>query len=182
MEPIILFIDEAHGLIGAGGQAGQGDAANILKPALARGELRTIAATTWSEYKRHIEKDAALTRRFQVVQVLEPDEETAIRMLRGIVDSFKAHHKVRIRDEALAAAVRLSARYIPARQLPDKAISLIDTAAAAVSLARQTIPEALKGLRYEQEMLEAEAAALTAEPPRLSSPPAWSSSRPRSVK
>jgi len=164
-EPIILFIDEAHGLIGAGGQAGQGDAANILKPALARGELRTIAATTWSEYKRYIEKDAALTRRFQVVQVLEPDEETAIRMLRGVVGSFKAHHKVRIRDEALAAAVRLSARYIPARQLPDKAISLIDTAAAAVSLARQTVPEALKGLRNEQEMLEVEAAALSAEPP-----------------
>ncbi|WP_349959883.1 type VI secretion system ATPase TssH [Rhizobium sp. ZPR3] len=165
VEPIILFIDEAHGLIGAGGQAGQGDAANILKPALARGELRTIAATTWSEYKRYIEKDAALTRRFQVVQVLEPDEETAIRMLRGVVGSFKAHHKVRIRDEALAAAVRLSARYIPARQLPDKAISLIDTAAAAVSLARQTVPEALKGLRNEQEMLEVEATALSAEPP-----------------
>ena len=164
-EPIILFIDEAHGLIGAGGQAGQGDAANILKPALARGELRTIAATTWSEYKRHIEKDAALTRRFQLVQVLEPDEETAIRMLRGVVGSFKAHHKVRIRDEALAAAVRLSARYIPARQLPDKAISLIDTAAAAVSLARQTVPEALKELRNEQEMLEAEAVALSAEAP-----------------
>jgi type VI secretion system protein VasG len=165
VEPIILFIDEAHGLIGAGGQAGQGDAANILKPALARGELRTIAATTWSEYKRYIEKDAALTRRFQAVQVLEPDEETAIRMLRGVVGSFKAHHKVRIRDEALAAAVRLSARYIPARQLPDKAISLIDTAAAAVSLARQTVPEALKELRNELEMLEVEAAALSAEPP-----------------
>jgi type VI secretion system protein VasG len=165
VEPIILFIDEAHGLIGAGGQAGQGDAANILKPALARGELRTIAATTWSEYKRYIEKDAALTRRFQVVQVLEPDEETAIRMLRGVVGSFKVHHKVRIRDEALAAAVRLSARYIPARQLPDKAISLIDTAAAAVSLARQTVPEALKGLRDELEMLKVEAAALSAEPP-----------------
>lgn len=164
-QPIILFIDEAHGLIGAGGQAGQGDAANILKPALARGELRTIAATTWSEYKRHIEKDAALTRRFQVVQVLEPDEETAIRMLRGVVESFKAHHKVRIRDEALAAAVRLSARYIPARQLPDKAISLIDTAAAAVSLARQTVPEALKALCHEREMLKAEAEALSAEPP-----------------
>ena len=165
VEPIILFIDEAHGLIGAGGQAGQGDAANILKPALARGELRTIAATTWSEYKRYIEKDAALTRRFQAVQVLEPDEETAIRMLRGVVGSFKAHHKVRIRDEALAAAVHLSARYIPARQLPDKAISLIDTAAAAVSLARQTVPEALKELRNELEMLEVEAAALSGEPP-----------------
>ncbi|MDK4741174.1 type VI secretion system ATPase TssH [Rhizobium sp. CNPSo 3464] len=164
-EPIILFIDEAHGLMGAGGQSGQGDAANILKPALARGELRTIAATTWSEYKRFIEKDAALTRRFQLVHIHEPDEETAIRMLRGIVGSFKAHHKVRIRDEALAAAVRLSARYIPARQLPDKAISLIDTAAAAVSLARQTIPEALKGLRNERDMLELEAASLLAEPP-----------------
>ncbi|MGZ9722871.1 type VI secretion system ATPase TssH [Rhizobium miluonense] len=164
-QPIILFIDEAHGLIGAGGQAGHGDAANILKPALARGELRTIAATTWSEYKRYIEKDAALTRRFQVVQVLEPDEETAIRMLRGVVGSFKKHHRVRIRDEALAAAVRLSARYIPARQLPDKAIGLIDTAAAAVSLARQTVPEALKGLHNEREMLSAEAEALSAEPP-----------------
>lgn len=163
-DPIILFIDEAHGLIGAGGQAGQGDAANILKPALARGELRTIAATTWSEYKRYIEKDAALTRRFQVVQIQEPDEETAIRMLRGIAGSLKAHHKVRIRDEALAAAVRLSARYIPDRQLPDKAISLIDTAAAAVSLARQTIPEALKGLRNERAMLALEAASLQAEP------------------
>ncbi len=165
VEPIILFIDEAHGLIGAGGQTGHGDAANILKPALARGELRTIAATTWSEYKRYIEKDAALTRRFQAVQVLEPDEETAIRMLRGVAESFKAHHKVRIRDEALVAAVRLSARYIPARHLPDKAISLIDTAAAAVSLARQTVPEALKGLRSEKTMLEVEAAALALEPP-----------------
>ncbi|MEZ2223277.1 type VI secretion system ATPase TssH [Rhizobium sp. RCC_161_2] len=164
-DPIILFIDEAHGLIGAGGPSGQGDAANILKPALARGELRTIAATTWSEYKRYIEKDAALTRRFQLVQILEPDEETAIRMLRGIAGSFKAHHKVRIRDEALAAAVRLSARYIPDRQLPDKAISLIDTAAAAVSLARQTIPEALKELRNERDMLALEATSLQAEPP-----------------
>ena len=139
-QPIILFIDEAHSLIGAGGPAGQGDAANILKPALARGELRTIAATTWSEYKRFVEKDAALTRRFQTVHVHEPDEETAIRMLRGVAETFATHHKVRIRDEALIAAVRLSARYLPARQLPDKAISLIDTAAASVSLARQTIP------------------------------------------
>jgi type VI secretion system protein VasG len=168
-QPIILFIDEAHGLIGAGGAAGQGDAANILKPALARGELRTIAATTWSEYKRFIEKDAALTRRFQLVQVQEPDEETAIRMLRGIAGGFKEHHKVRIRDEALVAAVRLSARYIPARQLPDKAISLIDTAAAAVSLARQTVPEALKGLRNERDMLDLEVAALAAEPPSAES-------------
>ncbi|CDN51820.1 type VI secretion system ATPase TssH [Neorhizobium galegae] len=163
-EPVILFIDEAHGLIGAGGPAGQGDAANILKPALARGELRTIAATTWSEYKRYIEKDAALTRRFQVVHVQEPDEETAIRMLRGVADSLKAHHQVRIRDEAIVAAVRLSARYLPAKQLPDKAISLIDTAAAAVSLARQTTPEALKLLTNERDLLETEARWLASEP------------------
>jgi type VI secretion system protein VasG len=163
-EPIILFIDEAHGLIGAGGQAGQGDAANILKPALARGELRTIAATTWSEYKRYIEKDAALTRRFQMVQVQEPDEETAVRMLRGVAESLKTHHKVRIRDEALVAAVRLSARYLPARQLPDKAISLIDTAAAGVALARQTSPEALTLLNNERDLLETEARWLSGEP------------------
>ncbi|WP_026187285.1 type VI secretion system ATPase TssH [Ensifer sp. BR816] len=163
-QPIILFIDEAHGLIGAGGAAGQGDAANILKPALARGELRTIAATTWSEYKRHVEKDTALTRRFQVVQVHEPDEETAIRMLRGVAGTFAAHHRVRIRDEALAAAVRLSARFLPSRQLPDKAISLIDTAAAAVSLARQTTPEALKALKNEEELIGHEAAWLEKEP------------------
>ena len=162
--PIILFIDEAHSLIGAGGQAGQGDAANILKPSLARGELRTIAATTWGEYKRFIERDAALTRRFQTVKIDEPDEETAIRMLRGVAGAFRSHHKVRIRDEALAAAVRLSARYIPARQLPDKAISLIDTAAAAVSLGRQAVPEAIRSLRGECELLEAEAAWLAREP------------------
>ncbi|KAF5883418.1 AAA family ATPase, partial [Rhizobium sp. PEPV16] len=163
-EPIILFIDEAHGLIGAGGQAGQGDAANILKPALARGELRTIAATTWSEYKRFIEKDAALTRRFQTVHVREPDEEAAIRMLRGVAEGLKTHHKVRIRDEAIVAAVRLSARYLPDRQLPDKAISLIDTAAAAVALARQTTPEALKLLADERDLLETEASWLAREP------------------
>ncbi|PDT16595.1 type VI secretion system ATPase TssH [Rhizobium sp. J15] len=163
-QPIILFIDEAHGLIGAGGQAGQGDAANILKPALARGELRTIAATTWGEYKRFIEKDAALTRRFQTVHVREPDEESAIRMLRGVAESLKAHHKVRIRDEAIVAAVRLSARYLPDRQLPDKAISLIDTSAAAVALARQTMPEALKSLSEERDLLEAESSWLAREP------------------
>ncbi|WEX11972.1 type VI secretion system ATPase TssH [Chelativorans sp. AA-79] len=162
-EPIILFIDEAHSLIG-GGQAGTGDAANILKPSLARGELRTIAATTWSEYKRFIERDAALTRRFQMVKVHEPDEVTAIRMLRGLADAFAAHHGVRIRDEALAAAVRLSARYIPARQLPDKAISLIDTAAASVALARQSQPEALRALRSERDLLATEASWLVREP------------------
>ncbi|MEL4375999.1 type VI secretion system ATPase TssH [Brucella cytisi] len=163
-EPIILFIDEAHGLIGAGGQAGQGDAANILKPALARGELRTIAATTWSEYKRYFEKDAALARRFQPVKVDEPDEETAIRMLRGIADVFRKHHGVRIRESALDAAVRLSARYIPSRQLPDKAISLIDTAAASVALARQTIPEALGALGNELRLIDTEIHWLRQEP------------------
>ncbi|PRD41156.1 type VI secretion system ATPase TssH [Phyllobacterium phragmitis] len=163
-EPIILFIDEAHKLIGAGGQQGQDDAANILKPSLARGELRTVAATTWSEYKRFIEKDAALTRRFQTVKVEEPDEETAIQMLRGVASAFTAHHGVRIRDEALAAAVRLSARYIPARQLPDKAISLIDTAAASVALARQAPPEAFKMLRNEDDLLGTEAEWLANEP------------------
>jgi type VI secretion system protein VasG len=155
-EPIILFIDEAHGLIGAGGANGQGDAANILKPALARGEVRVIAATTWSEYKRYFEKDAALTRRFQPVHVREPDEETAIRMLRGVADTFMAHHGVTIRDEAIVAAVQLSARFLPARQLPDKAVSLIDTAAAAVALARQTIPEALMNLQSERNHLAVE--------------------------
>ncbi|TRL41360.1 type VI secretion system ATPase TssH [Rhizobium straminoryzae] len=163
-EPIILFIDEAHGLIGAGGQPGQGDAANILKPALARGELRTIAATTWSEYKRHIEKDAALTRRFQLVQVLEPNEATAIQMVRGIAPGLKKHHGVRIRDEAIRAAVQLTARYLPARQLPDKAISVLDTAAAAVAMARQTTPGALADLRNELDLLGQERDWLSREP------------------
>lgn len=163
-EPIILFIDEAHGLIGAGGQPGQGDAANILKPALARGELRTIAATTWSEYKRHIEKDAALTRRFQVVQVAEPDNATAVQMVRGIAPGLKKHHGVRIRDEAIRAAVELTARYLPARQLPDKAISVLDTAAAAVALARQTTPGAISDLHLELRLLKQEHAWLAAEP------------------
>lgn len=163
-DPIILFIDEAHNLIGAGGQAGQGDAANILKPSLARGELRTVAATTWGEYKRFIERDAALTRRFQTIKVDEPDEATAIRMLRGVAGAFRTHHKVRIRDEALAAAVQLSSRYIPARQLPDKAISLIDTAAASVALARQSPPDALATLARERELLKAECAWLEDEP------------------
>ena len=138
--PIILFIDEAHTLIGAGGQAGQNDAANLLKPALARGELRTIAATTWAEYKKYFEKDAALTRRFQPVKVEEPTEKIAIAMLRGLVSTLELHHKVRILDEAVSDAVRLSARYIPARQLPDKAVSLLDTACARVSMSQNAIP------------------------------------------
>ena len=128
--PIVLFIDEAHTMIGAGGQAGQSDAANLLKPALARGELRTIAATTWAEYKKYFEKDAALARRFQVVKVEEPDEERAIRMMRGLTAMLEAHHGVRILDEAIDSAVKLSNRYIPARQLPDKSVSLLDTACA----------------------------------------------------
>ena len=136
-KPIILFIDEAHTLIGAGGAAGQNDAANLLKPALARGELRTIAATTWAEYKKYFEKDAALTRRFQPVKVEEPTEPVAtVAMIRGLVATLEKHHKVRIFDEAVSEAVRLSARYIPARQLPDKAVSLIDTACARVAMSQ----------------------------------------------
>ena len=133
-QPIILFIDEAHTMIGAGGQAGQGDAANILKPALARGELRTIAATTWSEYKKYFEKDAALTRRFQVIKVEEPTEEQAVAMLRGLMSTLESHHNVRILDEAMDAAVRLSHRYITGRQLPDKAVSVLDTSSRASGL------------------------------------------------
>lgn len=139
-KPIIVFIDEAHQLIGAGGSAGQGDAANLLKPALARGELRTIAATTWGEYKKYFEKDAALTRRFQVVKVEEPTEPVATAMIRGLVDTLEKHHNVRILDQAVSEAVRLSARYIPARQLPDKAISLIDTACARVAMSQSGVP------------------------------------------
>src|SRR6185312_14823189 len=122
--PIILFIDEAHTMIGAGGAAGQSDAANLLKPALARGELRTIAATTQAEYKRYIEKDAALARRFQVVKVEEPTEDQACEMMRGIAGTLEKHHQVRLLDEAIEAAVRLSHRYISGRQLPDKAVSV----------------------------------------------------------
>ena len=154
--PIILFIDEAHTLIGAGGAAGTGDAANLLKPALARGELRTVAATTWAEYKQHIEKDPALTRRFEVVKVEEPVEPQAVLMLRGIVGTMEAHHQLEILDEALESAVRLSSRYIPARQLPDKAVSLLDTAAARVSISRHAVPPALDDARKRIEALERE--------------------------
>src|SRR5690606_2318355 len=126
--PTILFIDEAHTLIGAGGQAGTGDAANLLKPALARGTLRTVAATTWAEYRQHFEKDPALTRRFQPIQVDEPDEARCIAMVRGLLTPMEEHHQVRILDSAVKAAVTLSHRYIPARQLPDKAVSVLDTA------------------------------------------------------
>lgn len=161
--PIILFIDEAHTLIGAGGTAGTGDAANLLKPALARGKLRTIAATTWAEYKKHIEKDPALTRRFQVIQVSEPSEEDALRMLRGMVPTLAAHHRIHVQDEALEAAVKLSKRYIPARQLPDKAVSLIDTACARVAIGQQALPAAVEHARATLAALETELNALQKE-------------------
>jgi len=146
-KPIIMFIDEAHTLIGAGGKEGQGDAANLLKPALARGELRTVAATTWAEYKKYFERDPALTRRFQVVKVEEPDEEKAINMMRGISKVLQSHHKVRILDEAIEAAVKLSGRYIPGRQLPDKSVSLLDTACARVALSQSATPAAIEDCR-----------------------------------
>jgi type VI secretion system protein VasG len=142
--PIILFIDEAHTMIGAGGAAGQGDAANLLKPALARGELRTIAATTWSEYKKYFEKDPALARRFQVIKVEEPSEDQCRVMLRGIVPALEQHHNVRILDEGLAAAVKFSHRYLPDRQLPDKAVSVLDTACARLSLGQSSTPAAVE--------------------------------------
>jgi type VI secretion system protein VasG len=161
--PIILFIDEAHTLVGAGAAAGQGDAANLLKPALARGELRTIAATTWAEYKKYFEKDAALTRRFQVVKVEEPSEATAVAMLRGLVGTLEAHHRVRILDEALAEAVRLSARYIPSRQLPDKAVSLIDTACARVAMSQSAIPAAVEDRQRQLALIDTEVAIIDRE-------------------
>jgi type VI secretion system protein VasG len=162
-QPIILFIDEAHSLIGAGGSAGQNDAANLLKPALARGELRTIAATTWAEYKRYFEKDAALTRRFQVVKVEEPPEPVAIAMVRGLMRRLENHHGVRILDEAVIEAVRLSARFIPSRQLPDKAISLIDTACARVGMSQTAIPAPIEDCRRRMGLIETELGILGRE-------------------
>ncbi len=155
-KPIILFIDEAHTLIGAGGAAGTGDAANLLKPALARGTLRTIAATTFAEYKKYFEKDPALTRRFQVVQVDEPDEAKAIAMMRGIAAPLEKHHRVQILDEAIEAAVRLSHRYIPARQLPDKSVSLLDTAAARVAVSQHATPPAVEDCKRRIGLLQTE--------------------------
>ncbi|RZL96392.1 MAG: AAA family ATPase, partial [Variovorax sp.] len=163
--PIILFIDEIHTLVGAGGAAGTGDAANLLKPALARGNLRTIGATTWAEYKKYIEKDPALTRRFQVVQVPEPDEIKAILMLRGVASVLEKHHRVQLLDEAIEAAVKLSHRYIPARQLPDKAVSLLDTACARVAVSQHATPpevedcmRRIEALTVEQEIIGREEA------------------------
>jgi type VI secretion system protein VasG len=161
--PIILFIDEAHTLIGAGGGSGQGDAANLLKPALARGELRTIAATTWAEYKKYFEKDAALARRFQVVKVDEPDEPRAIDMMRGLVETLEQHHKVRILNEAIVDAVRLSSRYISGRQLPDKALSLLDTTCARIGLSRTTTPPAIEDGRRQIEQIDLRAGILRRE-------------------
>ena len=158
--PIILFIDEAHTLIGAGGQAGTGDAANLLKPALARGTLRTIAATTWSEYRQYIEKDPALTRRFQPIQIDEPDVARCCTMLRGIIAPMEKHHSVRISDAAIVSAVQLSQRYIPARQLPDKAVSLLDTACARVAISQSTTPASIADVRVKIEALEQEKHAL----------------------
>jgi type VI secretion system protein VasG len=152
-QPIIIFIDEAHTMIGAGGQAGQGDAANLLKPALARGELRTIAATTWAEYKKYFEKDAALARRFQVVKVEEPTEESCTNMMRGLVSTLESHHKVRILEDAVVDSVRLSHRYISGRQLPDKAVSLLDTASARVAISHAATPPAVEDCRRRIEQL-----------------------------
>ena len=161
--PIILFIDEAHTMIGAGGQAGQGDAANLLKPALARGELRTIAATTWSEYKKYFEKDAALARRFQVVKVEEPSEHQCLIMMRGLVASLEKHHNVRILDEGVYASVRLSHRFLAGRQLPDKAVSILDTACARLSLGQNATPPAIEDLTREIDALEVQKRILERE-------------------
>src|SRR5262245_37679565 len=162
-KPIILFVDEAHTLISAGGAAGTGDAANLLKPALARGTLRTIGATTWAEYKKYFEKDPALTRRFQVVQVHEPAEDKAILMVRGVASTLEKHHRVQLLDEALEAAVRLSHRYIPARQLPDKAVSLLDTSCARVAISQHATPPEVEDCRRRIEALDTELAIIGRE-------------------
>lgn len=161
--PIILFIDEIHTLVGAGGAAGTGDAANLLKPALARGNLRTVGATTWAEYKKYIEKDPALTRRFQTVQVEEPDEKKAILMLRGVATVLEKHHQIQLLDEAIEAAVKLSHRYIPARQLPDKAVSLLDTACARVAVSQHAMPAEVEDCRRRIESLEIEQGIIARE-------------------
>ena len=161
--PIIMFIDEAHNLVGAGGQAGQGDAANLLKPALARGELRTVAATTWAEYKKFFEEDAALSRRFQVVKVEEPDEPTTVQMIRCLTSTLEKHHKIRIRNDAVIDSVRLSNRYIPGRQLPDKAVSVIDTACAKINLSQNATPPKIEDLQRTIDLLQVEKESLTKE-------------------
>ncbi|TIU24564.1 MAG: AAA family ATPase, partial [Mesorhizobium sp.] len=160
---IILFIDEMHTLVGAGKADGAMDASNLLKPALARGELRTIAATTWAEYKQHIEKDPALTRRFQVVKIEEPSEAVAVLMLRGVAGVLEQHHKVQILDEAIEAAVALSHRYIPARQLPDKAVSLLDTACARVAISQHATPAEVEDILRRRQALEVESGIIGRE-------------------
>lgn len=162
-KPIIMFIDEAHTLIGAGGAAGQNDAANLLKPALARGEMRTVAATTWAEYKKYFERDPALTRRFQVVKVEEPGDEAAIAMMRGLIPTLERHHGVRVLAEAVEDAVRLSRRYIPSRQLPDKAVSLLDTACGRVAIAANAIPAAVEDRRRRLDMIDVDLGVLARE-------------------
>jgi len=162
-KPIILFIDEAHTLVGAGGAAGTGDAANLLKPALARGTLRTIGATTWAEYKKHIEKDPALTRRFQMVQVDEPTEDKAILMMRGVASVMEQHHRVQLLDEAIEAAVKLSHRYIPARQLPDKSVSLLDTSCARVAISQHAVPAQVDDCRKRISALDTELGIIARE-------------------
>src|SRR5260370_669122 len=159
-KPVILFIDEAHTLIGAGGAAGTGDAANLLKPALARGTLRTVAATTWAEYKKYFEKDPALTRRFHAIQVDEPSEHNAILMMRGMASTMEKYHRIQLMDEPLEASVRLSHRYIPARQLPDKAVSLIDTACARVAVSQHATPARLEDTQRQIDMHATEVAIL----------------------
>ncbi|MCB8881047.1 type VI secretion system ATPase TssH [Acidisoma cellulosilytica] len=161
--PVILFVDEAHTLVGAGGASGTGDAANLLKPALARGQIRMIAATTWAEYKKYFEKDAALTRRFQPVIVEEPDEPAAIAMIRGLVATLETHHDIPIMDDAVIAAVRLSARYIPSRQLPDKAVSLLDTACARVAMTQENLPAALEDVSRRLGLIVTEYGVLSRE-------------------
>ena len=161
--PVILFIDEAHTLIGAGGAAGQGDAANLLKPALARGELRAIAATTWAEYKKYFESDAALARRFQVVKIEEPSPETTVAMMRGLVDTLERHHSVRILSEAVVDAARLSDRYVTGRQLPDKAVSVLDTACARIALSQNATPAAIDDIRRSLDLAQTAIAILERE-------------------
>ena len=162
-QPVVLFIDEAHTLVGAGGAAGTGDAANLLKPALARGTLRTIGATTWGEYKKHIEKDPALTRRFQTVKIEEPQEDKALLMMRGIVSAMEEHHRVQVLDAALEAAVKLSHRYIADRQLPDKAVSLLDTACARVAVSHHATPPEVEDCQRRIEALETERQIISRE-------------------
>ncbi|MFK7767229.1 MAG: type VI secretion system ATPase TssH [Mariniblastus sp.] len=161
--PIIMFIDEAHNLVGAGGQAGQGDAANLLKPALARGELRTVAATTWAEYKKYFEEDAALSRRFQVVKVDEPDEPSTVQMIRCLTSTLEQHHNIRIRNDAVIDSVRLSNRYITGRQLPDKAVSVIDTACAKINLSQNATPPKIEDVQRKMSLLETEKVSLAKE-------------------